>query len=67
MTIKQINDTLSLLACIACSEIEELDSSLKHSKEINNFLNNLHKDVRDHFIDVSIALCRCIKINSFKH
>ena len=54
MEISTINNTLSLLAAVAVSEIEQNGFSMNYSGEINQQLSTLPDSVRNHFIDLWI-------------
>lgn len=62
MDTKQINQTLSLLAAIAVSEIEAPMKSLEYVAEITQHLNELPSEVRDHLIDLWNKITRASEV-----
>ena len=67
MEISTINNTLSLFAAVAVSEIEQSGSSWNYSKEINQQLSTLPDSVRNHFIDLWITISRCSEVTARKN
>lgn len=67
MEISTINNTLSLFAVVAVSEIEQSGSSWNYSKEINQQLSTLPVSVRNHFIDLWITISRCSEVTARKN
>ena len=64
MEISTINNTLSLLAAVAVSEIEQSGLSMNYSKEIIQQLSTLPDSVRNHFIDLWITISRCSEVTA---
>ena len=62
MNIKEINDLLSLLACVSCSEI---DGSMcgEYSYQVNEFLKDYPEEIKIHFIELWITILRCVEVN----
>lgn len=62
MDIKEINDLLSLLACVSCSEI---DGSMceEYSHQVNESLKDYPEEIKVHFIELWITISRCVEVN----
>lgn len=63
MSIKEVNDLISLMACVSCSEI---DGSMceNYSHQTNEFLKEYPEEVKQHFLECWIAVSRCASIHS---
>lgn len=63
MDIKEVNDLISLMAAVSCSEI---DGSMcyDYTHQIDEFLRKYPKEVREHFVECWTTVSRCNTLNN---